>query len=83
VADEISKLADQNMSSIGEIDRFIRKNNEEIEGGMAAVRQTISILENILSGVRAIGEGDGRAERGHEGTVGTERRRQPIGRRRT
>ena len=59
VADEISKLADQTSSSIGEIDRFIRKNNEEIEGGMAGVRQTISILENILSGVRSIGEGMG------------------------
>jgi methyl-accepting chemotaxis protein len=57
VADEISKLADQTSSSINEIDRFIKKNNEEIEGGMDGVRQTISSLENILAGVQSIGGG--------------------------
>ncbi len=59
VSDEISKLADQTSSSIGEIDRFIRKNNEEIEGGMDGIKHTISILEGILAGVRAIGDGMG------------------------
>lgn len=59
VADEISKLADQTSSSIGEIDRFIRKNNEEIEGGMDGIRRTIAVLEGILTGVRAIGDGMG------------------------
>ncbi|MCU0844645.1 MAG: methyl-accepting chemotaxis protein [Spirochaetes bacterium] len=57
VADEISKLAEQTSTSINEIDRFIKKNNEEIEGGMDGVRQTISALENILAGVHSIGGG--------------------------
>ncbi len=59
VADEISKLADQTSSSIGEIDRFIKKNNEEIEGGMQSIQQTISTMGGIIEGVKSISGGMG------------------------
>ncbi|HDP79560.1 MAG TPA: hypothetical protein ENN21_01815 [Spirochaetes bacterium] len=54
VADEISKLADQTASSIKEIDRLIKSNNEEISGGMAKVAGSIEIISSMISGVDEI-----------------------------
>ncbi len=56
VADEISKLADQTASSIKEIDKFIRSNNEEISRGMGNVESAIETISTIISGVNRIGE---------------------------
>jgi methyl-accepting chemotaxis protein len=56
VADEISKLADQTASSIKEIDKFIRSNNEEISRGMGNVESAIDTISTIISGVNRIGE---------------------------
>ena len=54
VADEISKLADQTSSSIKEIDRLIKINNEQISGGMQNIQLTIDTISSIINGVASI-----------------------------
>lgn len=55
VADEISKLADKTASSIKEIDKYIRSNNEEISRGKANITSTIETISAIITGVDNIG----------------------------
>lgn len=54
VADEISKLAEQTASSIKEIDRFIRINEEEIKSGLESVNSSVEIISGIIHGVGEI-----------------------------
>ncbi len=54
VADEISKLADATASSIKEIDKIIKGNNEEITRGMEIVKSTTSSITTIIGGVNSI-----------------------------
>ena len=54
VADEISKLADQTASSINDIDRPIRANDEEIQSGITNVEGTVSVISDIIHGVTEI-----------------------------
>jgi len=56
VADEISKLADETASSIKEIDRLIKANNEEITRGSANIVATIEVISKIIEGVNLVGE---------------------------
>lgn len=51
VADEISKLADQTSSSVKEIAVLIRKSDEEVRNGTANVKDTVTIIQEILQGV--------------------------------
>ncbi len=55
VADEISKLADQTASSIKEIDKFIKSNNDEINRGKENISSTIETISTIITGVNNIG----------------------------
>jgi methyl-accepting chemotaxis protein len=54
VADEISKLADQTASSIQEIDRLIRANNEEIARGMDGVNRSVAVMRSIIEGMETV-----------------------------
>ncbi len=54
VADEVSKLADQTASSIKEIEKLISLNNNEIQAGFNAVKQSIDATDKIISGVNDI-----------------------------
>ncbi|MFW5769827.1 MAG: methyl-accepting chemotaxis protein [Spirochaetota bacterium] len=54
VADEISKLADQTATSIKDIDRLIRANDEEIRSGMTNVKGTVTVISDIIHGVSEI-----------------------------
>jgi len=51
VAEEISKLADQTATSIGEIDQFIKSNDNEIKNGMQIINKTIEAIGTITEGV--------------------------------
>jgi methyl-accepting chemotaxis protein len=51
VADEISKLADQTTSSIKDIDRHIRNNNEETTRGISNSKKTVETISIIIEGV--------------------------------
>ena len=54
VADEIGKLADQTSASVKEIDKLIKKSENEINRGMENVRDTVEIISSILKGVNEI-----------------------------
>jgi methyl-accepting chemotaxis protein len=54
VADEVSKLADQTASSIKEIEKLISLNNNEIQSGFDAVKQSTEATAKIISGVKDI-----------------------------
>ncbi len=56
VADEISKLADQTASSINEIDRLIKTNNEELNQGKTNIEDTVKTISGIINGVSTISE---------------------------
>ncbi|TAL33178.1 MAG: methyl-accepting chemotaxis protein [Spirochaetes bacterium] len=56
VADEISKLADSTATSIKEIDRYIRSNNEEIGKGQENVNSTSALIRGIIGDVTGMGE---------------------------
>ncbi len=56
VADEISKLADQTTSSISDIEKLIRGNDEEIRNGMQSVNSTIDVISSIIDGVTEISD---------------------------
>ncbi len=57
VADEISKLADGTASSIKEIDRLIRANEQEIAGGTANVSAAVTTIASIISNIEKIAVG--------------------------
>ncbi len=54
VADEISKLADQTAKSIGDIDRLIKMNNDEITVGMNIMVGVVDTISDIIDGVTVI-----------------------------
>lgn len=54
VADEISKLADITASSIRDIDSLIRANDDEIDKGLAGVKETVNTILTIIEGVNSI-----------------------------
>ncbi|TAL39771.1 MAG: hypothetical protein EPN93_00570 [Spirochaetes bacterium] len=54
VADEISKLADQTATSIKEIDRLIRANDTEIEGGTRNVSAAVDTIKAIIGGIEEV-----------------------------
>ncbi len=56
VADEISKLADMTASSINEISKLIKVNEEEINSGISTVDETVSNTKIIIDGVSTISE---------------------------
>ncbi|MCP4130321.1 MAG: methyl-accepting chemotaxis protein [bacterium] len=56
VADEIGKLADQTSSSVKEIDSLIKKSDDEVNNGMTNVRDTVSVISEIIRGVNDISE---------------------------
>jgi methyl-accepting chemotaxis protein len=51
VADEISKLADQTSSSVKEIAGLIAKSESEVVKGMSGVRDTVTVMREIIAGV--------------------------------
>jgi methyl-accepting chemotaxis protein len=55
VAEEISRLADQTAASLKSIDAIIKRNNEEISGGMLKVEDTVTAIERIVEGIDEIG----------------------------
>ncbi len=54
VADEISKLADQTASSIKEIDRLIKTNEEEIRAGAGNITRAVEAVSAIISNIEII-----------------------------
>jgi methyl-accepting chemotaxis protein len=54
VADEISKLADATARSLGDIDKLINANNDEIKTGLSNVNQTVEMLSDIIEGFSEI-----------------------------
>ncbi len=48
VADEISKLADQTSASIKDIDKLLKRNNEEIRNSMDKVHHAVEIISSIM-----------------------------------
>ncbi len=56
VADEISKLADMTASSINEISKLIKVNDEEIGRGISTVDETVNNTKIIINGVSTISE---------------------------
>ncbi len=50
VADEISNLADATAKSLGDIDRLINANNDEITTGLSNVNQTVEMLSAVIEG---------------------------------
>jgi len=54
VADEISKLADQTASSINDINRLIKANDDEIQKGLRNVSDTVENTSTIITGVASI-----------------------------
>ncbi|PKL40730.1 MAG: hypothetical protein CVV44_03745 [Spirochaetae bacterium HGW-Spirochaetae-1] len=54
VADEVSKLADQTASSIKEIDKYIKSNNDEINRGMADVMEVIDKISSVIESIDSI-----------------------------
>ncbi len=55
VADEISKLADLTATSINDISKLIKANDEEIQKGMLNVNETVENTKVIINGVNSIG----------------------------
>ncbi len=56
VADEISKLADKTATSINEISKLIKGNDDEIRKGMQNVNETVENTKIIIKGVGSIRE---------------------------
>ncbi len=56
VADEIGKLADQTSSSVKNIDSLIKKSELEVSNGMINVKETVSVIGEIINGVTRIQE---------------------------
>lgn len=56
VADEIGKLADQTSSSVKNIASLIKKSESEVNKGMVNVKDTVSVIREIIQGVTAIHE---------------------------
>jgi methyl-accepting chemotaxis protein len=56
VADEIGKLAEQTSSSVKNIDTLIKKSEHEVNNGMTSVKETVSVIREIISGVARIQE---------------------------
>ena len=56
VADEISKLAEVTASSIKNIKTLINNNEDEIEKGTLAIKETINTILTIIEGVNSINE---------------------------
>lgn len=56
VADEIGKLADQTSSSVKNIDSLIKKSELEVNNGMISVRETVTVIREIIHGVTRIQE---------------------------
>ncbi len=56
VADEIGKLADQTSRSVKEIDKLIRKSEEEVSKGTANVHDTVSTISSIIKSINEINE---------------------------
>lgn len=54
VADEISKLADKTSSSLKEIERLIRNNDDEIHQRIGEVDRAVSTISAIIAGVNSI-----------------------------
>jgi methyl-accepting chemotaxis protein len=54
VANEVAKLADQTASSIKEIDHLIKGNNEEINGGMADIKDVFSKITSVIESISGI-----------------------------
>ena len=54
VADEISKLADQTATSISDINRLIKANDDEIQKGLRSVSDTVENTSIIIKGVASI-----------------------------
>lgn len=56
VADEISKLADKTATSINEISKLIKANDDEIQKGLRNVNETVENTSIIIKGVSSIKE---------------------------
>ncbi len=56
VADEIAKLADRTSSSVKDIDRLIKKSENEISKGTINVEGVVSTISEIIKGVNIIKE---------------------------
>ncbi|MBN2039782.1 MAG: hypothetical protein JW864_07060 [Spirochaetes bacterium] len=56
VADEISKLADVTASSIKNIKTLIDNNEDEIEKGSLAIKETVNTILTIIEGMNSINE---------------------------
>ena len=56
VADEISKLAEQTASSIKDIDRLIKENNNETNTGKQNIEITVSTIQSIIIGVNNLND---------------------------
>ena len=56
VAEEISKLAENTASSVGEIDCLINTSEEEINKGLSIVNNVVKSIAGIISGVNVIND---------------------------
>ncbi len=54
VADEISKLADQTSASIGEIDKLIKSNEQDISRGMTKTGEIVELIQKIVSDITGV-----------------------------
>jgi methyl-accepting chemotaxis protein len=54
VADEVSKLADETASSLKNIQKLIKENESEIDGGINLVVETVKTFAEIIDGVATV-----------------------------